>query len=412
MSVLTTNKSHDFLVYYQGALAVAAVIVFFTNISVFLAKWGYGIPLYWLYGFLAASVPLWFSIGSKIKYIPQPMIIWSGVYLAMSSISILILPQIPGMQLLEDQIRSLIFLFLMLLLFSQYTMIQIWVRVTVLIVSLMNVFNHIYEFFNPHAFGALHAFGRPAGFYINSNQAGCALILGMIFSIDLIKPKYRIFYALTIGLGVALTFSRGAMLGWLIVIAFMNLKKVIPKYQIVYFAIGVATVILVLLSQINNLSNLKAADGTPLFNDDTLTRVEFILDPLSEKQDTSRVSLAKDAWQSFAEQPFLGKGLGGSANSKHKSVRGTAQKPHNTYLTLMIEYGFLGVFLYPMLLLASIWQIKGKLKTQGLAFVTFLLIWGLFSHTIISSFVTLLLIALMASLTEQSKNQIICNGEI
>lgn len=405
MSVLTTNKSHNFLVYYQGALAVAAVIVFFTNINVFLEQWGYGIPLYWLYGFLVASVPLWFFIGSKIKYIPQPMIIWSGVYLAMSSISILILPQIPDMQLLEDQIRSLIFLFLMLVLFSQYTMIQIWVRVTVLIISLMNVFNNIYEFFNPYAFGALHAFGRPAGFYINSNQAGCALILGMIFSIDLIKPKYRIFYALTIGLGIALTFSRGAMLGWLIVVAFMISNQVIPKYQIAYLAIGVATVILVLLSQINNLSDFKAADGTPLFNDDTLTRVEFILDPLSEKQDTSRVSLAKDAWQSFSKQPFIGQGLGKSANRNYLSSKGTAQKPHNIYLTLMIEYGFLGFFLYPMLLWASIWKIKGKLKTQGLAFVTFLLIWGLFSHTTISSLFTLLSIALMASLTEQSKGQ-------
>ena len=402
-----TNSSspplNKLLIYYQGVLAVGVVAIFFTKLDVFLEHKGFGLPLYWFVGFLLASVPLWTSAFSKIRYIPPLLFGWFGLYLAMSSVSILILPTMPSMQLLEDQIRSIVFLLLMLLLFSQHTLVQTWVKVAILIVSLMNVFNHIYEFINPLAFGAFHAEGRPGGFYIDSNEAGCALILGMIFAIDLVKPRYRLFYALVIGLGVVLSFSRGAMLGWLIVILFFMFTKVIPRYQISYLGITLAVAIFLITTQTRNLTYLQTADGKPLFNKSTLARIEFLADPLSEKQDTSRLLLLDDAWQSFAEQPFLGKGLGGSRNSQYTSNAGTGQKPHNTYLQFMIEYGFLGFIIYPFLILSAMWNGQGKVKNYGLAFALFLFVWGIFSHTTVSSFFILLAIAYMACLTRSSQ---------
>ena len=409
MPTLSPSKNDRFLVYYQGALAVGAVAIFFTKLDIFLEQQGFGIPLYWFMAFFLASIPLWPSVLSRLKYIPPLIFVWFGLYLAMSSVSILVLPTMPSIQLLENQIRSIIFLLLMLLLFSKYTLVQTWTKVAILVVSLMNVFNHIYEFINPLAFGALHAEGRPGGFYIDSNEAGCALIMGMIFAIDLIKPKYRLFFALVIGLGVVLSFSRGAMLGWLITVLFFLFTKVIPRYQISYLAISLAVIIFLITTQTKNLTYLQTADGKPLFNKSTLGRIEFLADPLSEKQDTSRLLLLEDAWHSFAEQPFFGKGLGGAGHSRYTSNAGTAQQPHNTYLKFMIEYGFLGFILYPFLIFATTWNGQGKVKKYSFAFALFLLIWGIFSHTTVSSFFILLAIAFMACLTRSSQLKMLKN---
>ena len=397
------KKPNKILVYYQGFIAVAAVLVFFTKLDIFLEQWGFGIPLYWLFGFLILSVPLGLSLIAKRQYIPKPLLIWCATYFGMSSFVVLISAQIPQMQLLEDQIRSILFLFLMIVLFSEHKLVQHWVKLAILFVSFMNIFCFIYEFLHPLAFGALHAYGRAGGFYVDSNEAGCALVLGMIFCIDLFKPQFRLLFALAIIVGILPTMSRGAILAWVVVIFFFMVRKMIPSYQISYLAIATAAFFIVLTSQLNNLAYLKAADGTPLFNDDTLARVEFLVDPFSEKQDTSRLSLVDDAWRSFAEQPFLGKGLGGSANKKYISARGEPQQPHNTYLTLMIEYGFLGFLLYPGLLLSTIWKATGKTQTIGIAFFVFLSIWGIFSHTTITSFFILLSISYMATLSHQNR---------
>lgn len=403
------KKTNKILVTYQGFLAVAAILVFFSKIDIFLEQWGYGIPLYWLFGFLILSIPLSLSLLAKREYIPKPLLLWCAIYFGMSCLAILISPTIPEMQLLEDQIRSILFLVLMLVLFSEHAIVQKAVKITILIVSFFNVCCFIYEFFNPLTFGAIHSYGRAAGFYIDANEAGCALVLGMIFCIDLFKPKFRLLFALIIMLGILVTLSRGAILAWVVVILFFMVKKIIPTYQISFLGLAIATFLIILTSQLNNLDNFKAADGTPLFNDDTLARVEFLVDPFSEEQDTSRLLLVEDAWRSFSEQPFVGKGLGGSANKKYISARGKPQKPHNTYLTLMIEYGFLGFLLYPGLILATIWKAQGQAKNIGVAFAVLLLVWGIFSHTTLTSYFILLSVAYMATLTHQSQTNLDIN---
>ncbi|GAB4529535.1 MAG: hypothetical protein Tsb0014_11490 [Pleurocapsa sp.] len=404
MSNLSVSKKpNKLLVFYQGILAVAAVLIFFTKFDIFLEQWGIGIPLYWLFGFLILSAPLSISFFGKIEYIPKPLLIWCMVYFGMSCLATIIAPKIPDMQLLEDQIRSILFLGLTVVLFSEHAIVQKAVKIAILIVSFFNIGCFIYEFFNPLTFGALNAYGRAAGFYIDSNEAGCALVLGMIFCIDLFKPQFRLLFAFIIMLGIMPTLSRGAILTWGLVIIFFMIKKIIPTYQISFLGLAIASFFIVLITQINNLDKLKAADGTPLFNDDTLTRVEFLVDPFSEDQDTSRISLVEDAWQSFAEQPFLGKGLGKAANNKYMSPLGEPQLPHNTYLTLMIEYGFLGFFLYPGLILATIWKAQGHLRNLGIAFTVLLLFWGIFSHTTLTSYFILMSISYMAILVYQNR---------
>ncbi len=399
------KNKNTLIVYYQGFVAVAAVLVFFMRLDQYLEEHGIGLPLLWMMAFMFASVPLLGNILNKLHYIPMPIVVWCGIYLAMPLISILILPKYPDVQLLEDYIRSIIFLLLMLVIFSQHLLVLRWVKLTILLVTVTNVFMYVYEFFNPLAFYLeREASGRASGFYGNANAAGGAVILGMILTIDLIKPKYRLFYVLFAFLGIISTFSRGSIVSWFIVVLVFILTKVIPRYQIPLLFLSGFMIISILSTQLNNLKHLENADGTKLFTDNSLARIEFLIDPLDQEDNSKngRLSHVNEAWEKFVRHPFIGNGLGSGQNARHLT-EGEAQRSHNIYLDLMVEYGFLGALIYPCLLLFSVWKVQGKLKKQAIAFVCFSLIWGFFSHNVINSFSSLISYAFIANLAHQSR---------
>lgn len=400
------KNKHSFIVYYQGFIAVAAVLVFFTKSSVYLERQGIGMPLLWLIAFLFASLPLCYNLLERLHFIPTSMIIWTLAYLALPFISILLSPLDLELQLLEDHIRSVIFLLLMLLLFSQHPQVLTWVKLAIISITVIAVFMYIYEFFNPTFFYLeQHAPGRSSGFYHDGNESAAALIIGMIFTIDYIKPKYRLLYALFILLGIAPTFSRGGMLCWLAVIIFFIIVKIIPRQQLPLLFLSIFATATIVSSQLNNLVYLTTDDGESLFNEGTLARVEFLIDPLGQQDSSSssRLSYVDESWLKFANKPFLGNGIGSGANPEYISARGTAQRSHNVYLDKMVEYGFLGALIYPLGLIACVWKAEGELKKYAWSFVLFCLVYGIFTHISLSAFFLLLSYAIMANMTMQSR---------
>lgn len=398
----------NFIIYYQGLLAIAATVVFFTRFDVYAQDIAPIIPLHWMIGFMILSFPLFISLLKRFDCISKTVLIWAGFYTALSSTIILIHPKFPPLQYLEDHYRTIIFIFLMLAIFAYHPLITKWVKGTILSVTMINIGMFVYEFFNPEAFYIeQRSSGRSSGFYDDSNTASIALIVGMIFTIDMIKPKYRIFYALFIFLGIAPTFSRGSTVGWILVVTLFMITKVIPRYQMSLLLVFFLIIISVLSTQLNNLAYLETADGTKLFKKDTLARVEFIIDPFGQ-QDTSqasRISFVQDTWRKFEQSPFIGHGLAAGEDASTIRLTGKAERSHNTYLDLMVEYGFLGAFVFPGVLLASVWQVEGKFRNQALAFVIFLLSQGFFSHTLLSEFCSLIFYSIMANLAQHSHRE-------
>ncbi|MEL6578315.1 MAG: hypothetical protein AAFQ14_01075, partial [Cyanobacteria bacterium J06621_12] len=171
------------MVYYQSFLAIAAILVFFTKLDIYLQNQGFILPLYWLIGFLFVSFPLILSLFHRLDTISKPVIIASLAYITLSLISIIIQPQLPQLQYLENQYRTIIFLWLMLAIFAYHPLVAKCTKLTVFGVTLLNVAMFIYEFLNPLAFHLEQiAPGRSSGFYADSNTAGIALIVGMIFT--------------------------------------------------------------------------------------------------------------------------------------------------------------------------------------------------------------------------------------
>jgi O-antigen ligase len=403
------------LVCYQIFLALGTIFIFFTELGEYLYNIKLGLaPVIYFYGFIVIALPLYFSIPSRIKYLPYSIVIWCYIYLAIGCLTIVLvgvdLHNESQIEPLRYRIREVLFLLLMLVIFSKYSIVQLWTKRAILLVTFMNIFINFYQLFNPSAFpvkdegSLLYGSQRVFGFYGDSNSAGFALILCIILSVDLIKPKYRFPFVLLGGIGILPTFSRGAMICWFLTVIILFITKIIPRYQIPYISFSLITIFIILQLQLSNLSSLERPDGSPLLSQNMQDRIAWIVDPFSSKSqnidNNSRGFLIQQSWQKFAEKPFLGNGL--DSTQTQLSV-GLSQNTHNMYLKFMVEHGFLGIFIYPMLVLAAIWKARGETKKIGLVFATNLLIWGFFSHMIIRDFSILVAFGLMGCMAKQSQ---------
>lgn len=403
---LNTNKGNTLMIYYQGFIAVAAIFVFFSKLDNYLERNGIGIPLYWMIGFIIISIPIFISILSHLNELSIPVILWCFGYFIVPITSILILPGFPEMQLFENEIRLRLFLLLMLVIFSRHSLVMDWTKKAILLVTIFNVIAYVCEFFNPFLFYLQqHAPGRSSGFYHDANFASYSILTGMIFTMYLFKPRYRIFYSLFILLGVISTFSRSGMVCWVLVVGLFIFFKVIPSYQIPLLFLAISFAMIILSTQIQNLSYLKTADGDDLFTEGTIARVDFLFNPFGQEDDSqsARLGHVDEAWKKFYQSPLVGNGMGSGANPQFISAEGLPQRSHNMYLDQMVEFGFLGAFIYPWLLIASVWKAQGEMKKYTIAFLLMSLIWAFFSHTVMSIFFHLIVYGFVANFTMESR---------
>ncbi|WNN90833.1 O-antigen ligase family protein [Gloeocapsopsis dulcis] len=282
----------------------------------------------------------------------------------------------------------------MLLIFSKYHVVQVWARYAILFVGALAVLNNIYELLNPLIFSGLNDTGRPAGFYVDPNRSGCALVLSMIFSTEILPQKYRPYLISFIGLGILLTFSRGAILGWILVTLIFIKKRVISKHQIVYWLIAVGVLVVglgFLSSEFVNINQLPYG---------IRERLEWFENPTgSEHSADSRMDILIAGWQLFLQSPLWGNGIASTIEWSF------GISTHNMYLFYMTDHGFLGILILPLLVYAVTRNSRGESQYIALAFATFIILWGIFSHTVIEDRFILLSFALMATLSVTSQQE-------
>ncbi|MFN6516731.1 MAG: O-antigen ligase family protein [Nostoc sp. CreGUA01] len=390
------NIKFDLLFYYQCALALGAVFAFFTDINAYLYTSGIVSqpPLFWILGFAVASIPLIFS---RDKYIPLSVIIWCFGFIFVSLLWFVLFGS-SGEQAFEElrkRILAVIFLIAMTLIFSRNQTIHYLTRWAIFLAVLIAVFNNIYEFFNPVAFNSLGNGGRVTGFYLNPNSNACALILGMIFSVSILQPIYRLPFVYLIGIGVLLTFSRGAILGWLATVIIFTIARVLHFNKLLYWIFGIGIFMITLGSQWweELLQNLN-------LNANSLERIAWfqnISTSDSENSADSRLEVAELAWQMFTKNPFFGNGIGSTLTWSMEI------STHNIYLYYMADHGIIGALILPLLVYAVTQHARGETKYIGLAFAAFILLWGLFSHNVLEERYILIMFSFMAAMTGASR---------
>lgn len=273
------------------------------------------------------------------------------------------------------------------------------VRYAVLFTTLISVFNNIYEFIDPFAFfpidSTIGVFGRSAGFYLNPTISGGAIVLGVILSLSIVPKVYRMWYIFFSFIGVFLTFSRSAIVGFVLVYLIMTLKKQLHFKYLVFIPIILFTVIsLSLPFLINYVETTYGRDSGNIIN-----RTMWFVAPSAHKDysQSERQAVAEKAFKMFAENPFLGDGLGSTI---HWDARVST---HNIYLTNMAEFGLLGVLIYPLLIYFIIQKARHESKTTAFVFAIFTLFIGFFSHNILDEFYFLFAFSLMANMSYKSR---------
>jgi O-antigen ligase len=402
------NPKTNWLVGYQCFLAVAFVLVFFTNMDNYLEV-AISAPPYviWLMLFMAATMPLLGDLPSRLRYLSQPVLIWVAAYLAISAASLL-LASAPDTAIEEIKIRFLAIVSIVvgMLIFSQHEFVQTWARRAILVVTPINIMANIYGLIDPAFFvtivesQSVLATGRPAGFYVDSNRAGCAIVLGLIFGLGLLPPKYRLPVTLVSFIGIFVTFSRSAPLIFLIVLAIWLIRQEIAAKKLLFwltlFGVGLAMVIAM------SGGDLTQLEQSGHLNQNTLERLTQFQNPLAVKDlDESaigRVKIVELSWEKISASPLVGWGTGYGLTLANMYPEYGNIKSHNMYIALMLEHGLLGVMIFPALLFAAIDKASGRNQTISFAFSALVLIWGFFSHNVLEHREFLLTFSLMAAM--------------
>ena len=385
------NKTQVFLDRYQYILSMVATFLFFSDLPDYILSSGLAPlpPLVWIWVFVILSIPF----AKKILTMPKPLTIAMIVYMLISVLSLVFINgDEVSMQEFRNRALSVLFVCLMYVLYEQRSLRHI--KYVILAVMLMNVTNNLLELLvNPKLFVDLGS-GRPAGFYVNPNKAGCAFILGLIVTISIVKQQYRWFYILFVGVGCISTFSRGSILGWLICLLFLIMGRVLSeKRRSAIVPTIVLVLFLIVLNPVQTFSGYLQGGSDSSW--DVLNRLEQFQNPsLEDDSANERKAVVRFAWVMFAGHPFLGNGLGSTKKWTVSEV-----STHNMYLYYMTDHGIIGVIFLPGAIFAVIYRNRGEQPVIILCFIVFMSLWGIFSHNVLEERYILSIFALFAAMT-------------
>ncbi len=386
-------------VWYRRLLVILAVGSLFTNLGLYLFT-GAELeipPLLWVVAVAVGAVPLLGSGRGNTAVLRSPVVAWAFAFASITAMWILLEPTASTGAWQEFGIRgtAAIALVAMVAIFSSNDAIR-WARWCVLGAVLLAVSLNVYELFNPTTFSMV--LGRSAGLYRNPNQAGAAIIVGMIVTTSLLPQKYRLLYAFVAGIGVFLTFSRSAAFGWVlanavaVAVGTINLRRATLVASCV-----LAVVVTCVVWQWDTLGG--ELEDLGVLNHNVLSRIGASDDGLgSDHSSEQRAEVAGAAWGMFEDSPLIGHGVAASIDWQYEV------SSHNQYLNLMVDHGFLGAFILPALLFAVWWRSRGDARRCAWTLSTFVLFFGFFSHNILSERYFLLSFALMGAMAAGSRS--------
>lgn len=408
MIILKTAKTP--IIHIFGLIIVAAgVLFFYSNLSSYLGILGkitISDPVYWFKLFavlvIVAFIPPLFAKGKMPRiFFANPIFFWFVFYLVIVTLWFIPATSFSVVdRIFQLRIISLTVMAVFLFAFSRGQYVQILARRMILISILLAVAFNIWEVFHPSSFTPITFLsatpGRSAGLYINPNGAGAALVLGMILTITLIPQRFRLLFIFYILTGVLLTFSRSMSLGWLLAVVALWQQKVIKFSN---FAILTLVFFLAIYSFLPDILYYVKIHYGIFAEEGIYQRMSWFAHPMFDV-DTSEIErkyVANLSWQMFLDKPILGNGIG-STDLWTEQV-----STHNMYLYFMADYGIIGAFIYPLLVLSAVWRARSDVRGVAMTFGAFVLFWGFFSHNIVDAYFSLIAFALMAAMSFQSR---------
>ncbi len=358
----------------QCGLALASVLVFFTNLDNYgFALGGPGASL-WVIMFAAgAAIALVVHPYRRLHLLQSPFMAWLLFYFALTTAWALFATNLPEFsQFILHRYRSIVCVLVLALLFDDQRARR-WAVVAIAACVVFAAALNVAEFLSlvNLTAGQERIPGRSSGFYTNPNGSALAITMGIALVTEEIPKRWRIPLLLVGIMGVLTTFSRGAMVCLALAFLLLAWRKALGTW---YVLLGCLCGVLLISYA------LDFAATHDVLNDNTATRLRLAHD------DSGRIELALKAWNMFLTSPIVGHGLGAT------QTWDTGQYAHNMFLTLAAEQGILGLLAFPAIGVALVGS-----NRAATCFVAVLMAAGLFSHDLLDSRSILLLVALAAA---------------
>lgn len=363
---------------YRQILAVLAVILFFSGMDLylFLAEYAEVTPRDWVTLFGGLLLPLAIYRLHRQEVFEKQLgriALWCLGYMAISVVWYVFSPSDLAVQELRDRLLCVCFLTFVGFVFITPESRRAAGIATIAVVLMTVIINGI-EMLEPDWF-FMQVSTRSSGLYGNANQCGAALVIGMIVGSPLLARRLRLSFYLLVGVGVAMTFSRSTIIGWLIASAIMmafDSTKARAR-ELVFGTLGAAMLLLVLLQ---GAAASGFLDGFTL-DDNQADRVSFFKTfQASDNAAQERRDVASKALGMFEASPLRGNGLASTVQWSEK------ESTHNMFLALMADHGVTGALILPALL---IFVFRGRPQSapgSHWAFCAFTLWYAFFSHNI------------------------------
>lgn len=383
---------------YRKFLVVFSTLVFLTNFDQFTEQYGV-IPLYWVMLAVALFAPVIALAALSQPIHIAPIVWWCVGFLVVSSLWFYRSMQTPtNLQAVETRYLSVIFVVMMLFLLSNHDDRQLARKMAVVALLIATTLN-VYELFNPMTFSRVA--GRSTGLWANPNQAGQGVVLAMILGFGVISSKWRPLLLIVGIVGVLPTFSRSGMLAWgvalLALYFFQGLKAREIRRLLVIPIVLIAFIYSPLWSGLENTLQDRG-----VLNADVRERLNFVGSGGEDVQDESaieRQQLASLAWERFRMEPWLGWGTGSYY------LPPFWLGPHNTYLGMMVDYGLIGILIYPSLMVVILIGVNRESAKLAVPLVLVLTLYGFFSHNLLEQRSTLFCVALGAAMVDTMRKR-------
>ncbi len=386
--------------YYHKAVVVATVGIFYTAIDNYVyVNLGWQLleaPKHWMLLLCLVSLPILITHMTTGKRFDLPVTIWCFGFALLTVVWF-----VPSSQsdMAWQEVRwrfvAIIQLLTFLMIFREPGSAR-FARKTLVVAVLFGVALNIYEVFVPLSFS--HVIGRSAGLYVNPNMAGEALVLGMILSVTFLAPRYRVPFVLLTGIGILSTFSRAAILTWVIAVAgLILLGRLSVRHIVTSSVVCLLLATFVLLPRWDQL--LTTWERTGVLNINVLQRIEWLTNPVGvvDLSRWEREYVAKQAWDKIAESPFIGSGTGSS--------RGAYTETHNTHLAFMQDHGLIGVLILPLFLFAATWRARGETRSVAIVFGCVIVVLSFFTHELFHTGYNFIVLSLMAAMSRDEGTQ-------
>jgi O-antigen ligase/polysaccharide polymerase Wzy-like membrane protein len=200
----------------------------------------------------------------------------------------------------------------------------------------------IVDFLHPGVFYTLGSEGtvpgRAAATFLNPTKAGEAMLLTFLLAIPVLRPRYRALLLFLVGAGVILTFSRAAILGWMLLWLFLLVRKGVPRYTLAAPMVALGALPLLLGSF---ESYLEGREDLSAGLDNILGRLEFFQDhALDDFSALERAQVLEAGLDLFLRNPVFGVGAGVT------DLWSLPVSVHNQLVMLAAECGVFGIALW------------------------------------------------------------------